>query len=133
MPKADINPKIETRLSTQDMKRLKTLADKQQISKSEIARKAIRWYLDNFERLANEEKETAYAAQLKNTTSRLAAMLYRIGVSVQSLYEFQWSILNNDGKDVFESCVTKAKEKLRSKLVEDERAVIDAAAKRLSS
>lgn len=131
MPKTKVTSLVQTRLSKDDFNRLRSTANQQLLTQAQLARDAIRWYLDHYDLLKHEEHESAYAAQLKSTTNRIAGLLYRIGVSVQSLYEFQWAILSNDGKDVFESCVNKAKEKLRTKFVQDERAIVSTMAKTL--
>lgn len=111
-------------LSEADRERLHQLSQAQGKSIGETIRDAVRWYVDNHEQIQSEEQEAAYAHQLRNSTNRLAAMLYRISVATETLYEFQWSLLDDNSQGLFEACNSKAKTKLRKRLVQEEREVI---------
>ena len=111
-------------LSETDRERLHRLSKTQDKSIGETIRDAVRWYVEHHARIQSEEQETVYASQLKDTANRLAAMLYRLSVATETLYEFQWSLLDDNSQSLFEACNTKAKTKLRKRLVQEEREVI---------
>lgn len=86
-------------------------------TKSEIAREAIRFYLDNYERLQTEEKETPLERRLKKMEDRLAALMARTAIDVGTVYTLLWHRSDGeDRKDLFNACYTQAIDRLKKKL-----------------
>lgn len=124
MSKPRIYIPYKVNLTSTDRERLTKVAQLEGKQKGTILRQAVRWYLEHYEAIKNEKRDSVYASQLKDTANRLAAMLYRLSVATETLYEFQWSLLDDNSQSLFEACNTKAKTKLRKRLVQEEREVI---------
>lgn len=124
MPKPRVYTPYKVNLTSTDRERLAQVAQLEGKQKGTILRQAVRWYLEHHEAIKNEKRDSVYASQLKDTANRLAAMLYRLSVATETLYEFQWSLLDDNSQSLFEACNTKAKTKLRKRLVQEEREVI---------
>lgn len=64
------NPKVETRLHRTDIKRLDEAAKTAGLTRAEYARQALRWYLDNQEKLTIDERETETAKAMRYATEQ---------------------------------------------------------------
>lgn len=124
---------LQVGLTDEDRKALERLAKAEGKKQGELAREAIRWYLKSYEKIRNQEFDNETSRSIRAMSNRLAGMLYRISVATQTLSEFQWLMLSDEGKDLFEECVTIAKQKLHKRFVGDERTVPDAMAKEIES
>jgi uncharacterized protein (UPF0335 family) len=86
-------------------------------TKSEIARDAIRFYLDNYERLNTEQKEAPIERRLRKMEDRLAALMARTAIDVGTVYTLLWHRSDaDDRKDLFGACYTQAVDRLKKKL-----------------
>lgn len=86
-------------------------------TKSEIAREAIRFYLDNYERLQTAEKESPLERRLKKMEDRLAALMARTAIDVGTVYTLLWHRSDGeDRKELFSACYTQAIDRLKKKL-----------------
>ncbi|MFX7197985.1 hypothetical protein ABTI40_19355, partial [Acinetobacter baumannii] len=74
---------------------------------SEMARTAILWYLDNQEKLTNDDREAQVAQAIRYATDqiikairqgvdRICKMLARQGVAIGTLYELSYMALPDD-------------------------------------
>ncbi|MGD9683518.1 MAG: ribbon-helix-helix protein, CopG family, partial [Candidatus Obscuribacterales bacterium] len=93
--KRAFNPKIESRLASEDFKRLEAMAQAQGVSKSQIVRDAVLHYLDNRDAIAARPRESEVARAINEMTNRICGMLARQGATVGTLYELAWMSLPN--------------------------------------
>ena len=134
MSKRRPDPKVETRLSEKDMERLSSFSAASKRSKAEIAREAIRWYLDNQERIGvkTRDNETAQAIRyatdglvkaINGGVDRICKMLARQGRAIGTLYELSWMSLPDDenARKAFEAAATRAKQRMARHVESDER------------
>lgn len=134
MSKKRADPKVETRLSPKDMDRLNSFSATSKRSKAEIAREAIRWYLDNLEDTGGRIKEATTAQAIKYATDglikalnsgvdRICKMLARQGRAIGTLYELSWMSLPDDdnARKAFETAATRAKQRMAQHVEKDER------------
>ena len=120
--KRKFKPTVETKLAQADSNRVTELARAEGKTKSEVVREAVLWYLEHKEELANRDRETQIAREIKAMTDRVCGMLARQGAALGTLYELTWmSLPNEDAKEQFRAAVTTAKQKMRNRLEKDER------------
>ena len=120
--KRKFKPTVETKLAQADSNRVAELARAEGKTKSEVVREAVLWYLDHKEELANRDRETQIAKEIKAMTDRVCGMLARQGAALGTLYELTWmSLPNEDARELFRAAVTTAKQKMRNRLEKDER------------
>jgi hypothetical protein len=118
------DPRIETRLSQDDMLRFETLSAAVKQSKSDLAREAIRWYLNNRESIVNKQKNDELTLAIRSMTDRVCGMLARQGAQVGTLFELAWQThVENNVEERFISATNLVKQKMRNRLTEDERAL----------
>jgi len=117
------NPKIESRLRQEDLKRLDALAGSEGVTRSQKIRDAVLLYLDNQDEIAAKPRESEIAQAINEMTNRVCGMLARQGATIGTLYELTWLGLpdNEEARQIFQSAVTTAKQKMRNKLDKDER------------
>lgn len=111
-------------LTERDQERLGTLAKIDGKSKTELAREAMSWYLDQRENEQNADRETVYAKSIKEMTNRICGMLARQSTALGVLYEVTWrSLPDGESKREFEAIVNEVKAKQRKRLDADEKAL----------
>lgn len=138
MSKKRADPKVETRLSPNDMNRLNSLSVASKRSKAEIAREAIRWYLDNHEKIGGKAREAEISQAIRYATDglikavnsgvdRICKMLARQGRAIGTLYELSWMSLPDDenARNAFEAAATRAKQKMARHVESDEREIAE--------
>jgi hypothetical protein len=108
---------IQVALVSDDQKRLSDMAASRNLTKSEVAREAIRWYLNAYDKLKNEKQESIYVAELKKQVDRMIAFWMPIRVESGTLYHLTYEATP---PDVFEAAVNATKQRLRKKLTEEE-------------
>lgn len=126
--KRQFKPKLETKVRREDFQRVEDLARAEKKTKSEVVREAVLWYLDNQDRIKNEPRETAIAAEIEGMTNRICAMLARQGRQIGTVYELTYNnmSLTKEGKAAFEAAANTAKQKHARRVQEDEREVVEA-------
>ena len=134
---------LKVGLTVSDRARLNELAKEQKRTNSEIARDAVRWYLDNQEKISQNERESEVAKAIKyatdqivraitNGVDRMCKMLARQGIAIGTLYEITWmSLPDETAKKAFEQAITQAKQKMRKHAERDEQAIAAAMEKNL--
>lgn len=128
-----VGPRVETRLVSADIKRLDVAAKEAGQSRSEFARQAILWYLDNLENLDNNKREAEVTQAIRYATNehvrainsgvdRMCKMLARQGRAIGTLYELAWMALPDDenARAAFDDAVKIAKQKMAKHVELDE-------------
>jgi len=128
-----VGPRVETRLVSTDIKRLDVAAKEAGQSRSEFARQAILWYLDNLDNLENDKREAEVTQAIRYATDkhvkainsgvdRMCKMLARQGRAVGTLYELAWMALPDDenARAAFDDAVKLAKQKMAKHVELDE-------------
>lgn len=129
-----VGPRVETRLVSADIKRLDVAAKEAGQSRSEFARQAILWYLDNLENLENDKREAEVTQAIRYATDkhvkainsgvdRMCKMLARQGRAIGTLYELAWMALPDDdnARAAFDDAVKIAKQKMAKHVELDEK------------
>ncbi|HZT34347.1 MAG TPA: hypothetical protein VFA15_00395, partial [Nitrososphaera sp.] len=114
-------------------------------TKTEVAREAIRWYMDNYEQVKNQSRDAEIAQAIRYATDqivkainsgveRICRMLARQGAMVGTLYEFSYMVLPDDpaAVAVFEAAQAKAKQNQRKHVERDEAELAEAMKKVIS-
>ena len=115
-------PALETKVTREDFKRVDALAKAEGVTKSELVREAVLWYLDHKDEIANRSRDTETVKAIKEMTNRVCAMLARQGGIVGTLYELTWmSLPNEEAKRQFQAANSTAKQKMRTRLAKDEK------------
>jgi predicted DNA-binding protein len=132
-------------LNEKDRLRLAELSRLQGRTKTEVAREAIRWYMDNYENIKNQSRDSEVAQAIRYATDqivkainsgveRICRMLARQGAQIGTLYEFSYMVLPNDPNAVavFEAASSKAKQNQRKHVERDEAELAEAMKKVLT-
>ncbi len=133
--KRTFKPRVETKLTREDFKKVDDLAMMENKTKSEVVRDAVLWYLENQEQVRNEERETVTAKSIDAMANRVCAMLARQGRLIATLFELTYSNMSQTeaGKEAFNTALAKAKQKMAKNVEQDERQVVEAMKKALKS
>ncbi len=125
--KPEYKPRVETKLSRQDFKRVDDLAKEDGVTKAEIVREAVLWYLANRDELRNEPRDSMITTSIEAMTNRVCAMLARQGRLIGTLFELTYANMANtkEGKTAFESALTLAKQKMAKAVEKDERDLVE--------
>lgn len=120
-------------LNEKDRGRLAELSRLQGRTKTEVAREAIRWYMDNYEQIKSQSRESETAQAIRYATDqlvkainsgvdRICKMLSRQGAAIGTLYELSWMALPDDenARAAFEAASNTAKQKMRKHVERDE-------------
>jgi predicted DNA-binding protein len=126
-----------------DCARLTELGKTLNRTQSEIARDAIRCYLEHHENTAHDTREAEVAKAIKyatdqivravtNGVDRLCKMMARQGIAIGTLYEITWmSLPDETAKKAFEAAIAQAKAKMKKHVERDEQAIAAAMEKNL--
>jgi hypothetical protein len=117
MPITSKSPTVQTRLSNDDHQRFKDLAKVEGLSQADLARKALRWYMENHEQLKSEERDSELVKTIDKMTNRICGMLARQGAEIGTLYELTWQ---SCPEETFIAALNKTKERLRKRMTKDE-------------
>ena len=136
--KRKFNPKIESRLAREDLKRLDALASSEGVTRAQKVRDAVLWYLDSEDELKAKKRDSEIARAINDMakvvvqainemTNRICGMLARQGAQVGTLYELTWMGLpdNEEARKAFQSAVNTANQKMRKKLDKDEQSMTE--------
>ena len=120
--KSRFKPTVETKLAREDFNRVEARAKAEGVTKSELVRTALLWYLDHKEEIAAKPRESETVQAIKEMTNRVCAMLARQGGLVGTLYELTWmSLPNEEARRQFQAANSTAKQKMRTRLEKDEK------------
>ncbi|MFN8658164.1 MAG: hypothetical protein U0105_17640 [Candidatus Obscuribacterales bacterium] len=122
----NLKRKIDTYLSAVDDERLLAACKLKRKTRSEIAREAIRMYLDNLEKSKESKNESELSKNIKNMTDRICGMLARQGAQTGTLYELAWqNHVENKMQERFISASNLVKGKMRKRLEDDEKSIAE--------
>jgi stringent starvation protein B len=126
--KYEFKPRVETKLSRADFKRVDDLAREDGVTKSEIVREALLWYLEHRDEIKNEPRETAIAQQIEAMTNRVCAMLARQGRWMGTMFELTNISMSQtkEGREAFETARKTAAQKMARSIEKDERDLVEA-------
>jgi len=125
-PNKDLQTKISTYLSGIDLVRFIALCRQTRKTRSEVAREAIKWYLDYQEHSKTSKSETELSKNIKNMTDRICGMLARQGAQTGTLYELAWqNHVENKMQERFVTASNLVKGKMRKRLEDDEKAIAE--------
>lgn len=126
--KYEFKPRVETKLSRADFKRVDDLAKEDQVTKSEIVRDAVLWYLAHRDEIKNEARDTMIAKEIEAMTNRVCAMLARQGRWMATMFELTNISMSQtkEGKEAFETARTTAAQKMARSIEKDERDLVEA-------
>jgi hypothetical protein len=139
------SPKVETRLTRADISRLDEAAKAIGKSRSDFMRQGLLWYLDNLERLKDAEREGKTAQAIRyaseqivkamlSATNRICGMLARQGAEIGTLYELTWRACGtSEAKEQFMVAANTAKQRQRTRLDVDEKAIAERTKKVVTS
>jgi len=139
------SPKVETRLSRVDLNRLDEAARLAGQSRSDFIRQGLLWYLDNQDNLKEGERESRTAQAIRyasdqivkailSATDRICGMLARQGAEVGTLYELTWRACGTaEAKEQFTAAANTAKQRQRTRLDGDEKAIAERTKKVVTS
>ncbi len=146
MPKRNQYADLSVGLNENDRNKIAELAGLQGRTRSEVAREAIRWYMDNYENIKNQSRDHEIAQSIRYATDqivkainsgvdRICKMLSRQGVAIGTLYELSWMALPDDpnAKKAFEAASNAAKQKMRARVDKDEAVLAEANKKVIKS
>jgi len=126
--KPEYKPRVETKLNREDFKRVDDLAKEDSVTKAEIVRQAVLWYLAHRDELRNEPRDSMITGSIEAMTNRVCAMLARQGRLIGTLFELTYSNMANtkEGKEAFETALTSAKQKMARAVEKDEKDLVAA-------
>lgn len=146
MPKRNQYQDISVGLNEKDRLKIAEMAGLQSRTKTEVAREAIRFYLDNYENIKNQSRDHEIAEAIKYATDeivkainkgvdRICKMLSRQGVAIGTLYELSWMALPDDenARKAFEAASNTAKQKVRRRVELDEAELVERQKKVITS
>lgn len=129
---------ISVGLNQEDRTRLAKMASIQDRTRTEVAREAIRWYMDNYEAEKTASRDSEIAQSIRYATDqivkainsgvdRICKMLARQGAHIGTLYELSWMALPDDPKaqEAFEAAANRAKQTMRRHVEKDEQELSD--------
>lgn len=114
-------PTVETKLSEPDFVRFEQLCRLEDKTKTELAREAIRFYMDQKENQLLDERESALEQRIKKMEDRIAKLIIKVGLDVGTLHQLFWSRSDKDSRDeLFTECYISAVQRLQNKLSNQE-------------
>ena len=121
-------PRVETKLSREDFNRVDDLAKEDGVTKAEVVREAVLWYLAHRDELRNEPRDSMITGSIEAMSNRVCAMLARQGRLIGTLFELTHANMagTKEGKAAFEAALTSAKQKMAKAVEKDERELVDA-------
>jgi hypothetical protein len=125
-------------LSSTDHQRLeqaaKELSAVHPRTKTDVAREAIRWYLDHYDTIKENKSQSELTQALNAMTNRLCGMLARQGAEIGTLYELAWQ--NHSEAQIearFIAAANTVKNNMRKRLTDDERRITESMKKVVES
>jgi hypothetical protein len=117
---------INVGLEEGDRQKLNEMASREGRTQTELARDAIRWYMDHKDTLDESARQSETAKAIKRMEDRMAGLIARTAIDVGTVYQVLWQ--RSDQKTrraVFESARNLAIQRLRQNPKADEQPVKD--------
>lgn len=113
---------------------VKELSTEHERTKTELAREAIRWYLDHYDKIKEDKRQSEITQALNAMTNRICGMLARQGAEIGTLYELAWQgHVENKIEARFTAAANQVKSNMRKRLTEDERKIAESMKKVVES
>jgi hypothetical protein len=121
MPKTRRTPQIVTRLAPSTYLDFEKLCRLEGQTKSELARRAITWFIENQEQLMSNERDSVLEKRLKKMEDRIAKLLVKVGIEVCSQGHLFWTRTEREiRRDLFKECYAAGVRRMKNKLADDE-------------
>lgn len=138
MPRTKTYTSLSVALSSDDQRRLGEMAKELSIehprTKSELAREAIRWYLEHYDKIKEDKRQSEITQALNAMTNRICGMLARQGAEIGTLYELAWqNHVDNKIEPRFTAAANTVKTNMRKRLTDDERRIAESMKKVVES
>jgi hypothetical protein len=110
MPKRDLRTtELKARLAPADRERFERVLTVKGGTRTQLARDAILFYLDNCEQAQEDtlfaERDKLIVQSIKSLENRLAGILVRMGIDIEALYAAAWAHSPKETRDkLFERC-----------------------------
>ena len=109
-----------------DRTRLIEIANGKQRTRTEVAREAIRWYLDNYEQLANTGRDSLIEKRLKKLEDRLAKLQIKTAIDAGMIFLLMYRHMDLDERDKAVAWAYSGSiKRLRKKLTEPQTELTD--------
>jgi len=92
-------PQIEFRLLAESHERFDSLCQVKGKKRSELAREAVGWYLDNQDKLAADSRETLLEKRMKRMEDRLASLMARTAIDVGTILCLMYRTIDQNMSD----------------------------------
>jgi len=114
-------PTIATKLATADFNKFEQLCRTEGKTKTEVARKAILYYMEAKEADLVDERESALEKRFHKMENRLAGLLVKLGVGIYGLEHLFWTRTEEERrKNLFHECYVSGVRKMHDKLRPEE-------------
>jgi hypothetical protein len=100
--------------------------------RSELAREAVGWYLDNQEKLIADSRETLLEKRMRKMEERLAALMARTAIDVGTIFSLMYRNIDQNKSDkerdemmawAYNTAVKRLKKKLEGQAAEVREAI----------
>jgi hypothetical protein len=110
-------PTIATKLVPSDLIRFDTICRLEGKTKTEIARKAIREYIERHEKVMTDDRESLLEDRIRRMENRLAGLLVKLGIGIYKLDHLFWTRTDKDVRgELFRECHAAGVKKMKEKL-----------------
>lgn len=138
MPKPRKYTPLNVNLSSDDHRRLaemaKELSGEHPRTKTDVAREAIRWYMEHYDKIKEDKRQSEITQALNAMTNRICGMLARQGAEIGTLYELAWeNHQENKIEGRFTAAANRVKSNMRKRLTDDERKIAESMKKVVES
>jgi len=112
---------IEIRLVPDDRKRFDQLCAGSGRTRTQIAREAIIWYMDQQDKIIQDSRESKLEARIRKMENRMAALISRGNIDTGVLLEIIYANMPVEDKEtVLKKCHKRAAMRLKGKIAEVE-------------
>lgn len=106
---------MEIRLAPSDQLRFDHYAASLGKTKTELAREAVRYWMDHQDKQINDDRESKLEKRMRKMEDRLAAMIMRSTIDTGVVYHAIYYNFGNDAEKAFVSFYNQAVKRLKSK------------------
>jgi len=120
MPLTRRSPTVQARLASADFARFSAMAKAKDITKGELARDAVLFYLKHLELEQANKQDRELIEAIDKMTNRICGMLARQGTEIGTLYTLTY---RGCPESEFTSALNETKQRQRKRLDSDEKAI----------
>lgn len=108
---------VSTALSSEEVLKIRGLAQAKNQTISELFREGMQWYLANQDKLSTDSRETLLEKRMKKMEDRMAALMVRTAIDVGMVFNLMYRNMDPDKRaDAVAWAYNGAVERLRKKL-----------------